>query len=230
MTRVFVGYDPRQPLAYNVLQSSLHRHSKGRVQVEPLMLHKLPITRRGLTDFTYSRFLVPYLCGYEGVGIFMDADIVVTGDIAELAAQADGESAVQVMQEQPKFEWASVMLFNCANCKVLTPEYINDPQNKLLELRWGKVGTFSPEWNLCVNKVEPREAKLYHYTEGIPHWDEVKCSPLDDIWQAEYEAATKSVEWKELMGGSVHAAPVIQRYMRQKFGITLRPPGSNGTS
>src|SRR5512135_816786 len=110
--KVFIGFEPRQPLAYNVLQSSLHRNSASRVIVEPLMLHKLPISRRGLTEFTFSRFLVPWLCGYEGVAIFMDADIVVRGDIAELAAQADPQCAVQVMQEQQRFEWASVMLFN----------------------------------------------------------------------------------------------------------------------
>jgi len=104
MTRVFVGFDERQPVAYNVLQHSLHRYAKGRVQVEPLMLDKLPITRRGLTQFTYSRFLVPYLCNYEGAAIFMDADVVVKADIGELLAQADGVSAVQVMKDQHKFE------------------------------------------------------------------------------------------------------------------------------
>lgn len=223
MIRVFVGFDPRQPLAYNVLQNSLHRHSRRRVLVEPLMLHKLPITRRGLTEFTYSRFLVPYLCAYEGAAIFMDADIVVNGDIGELIDQADGKSAVQVMKQQPKFEWASVMLFNNEHCTKLTPEYVNDPDNKLLNLDWGPVGEFSTEWNHCVNKVEPQQAKLYHYTEGIPHWDEARGSPLDAVWDNEYKQMTHSVGWRELMGGSVHAVPVVQRFMQRKFGLAAQP-------
>jgi len=222
MTRVFVGYDERQPVAYNVLQHSLHRYAKGRVQVEPLMLDKLPIERRGLTQFTYSRFLVPYLCNYEGAAIFMDADVVVKADIGELLAQADGTSAVQVMQEQDKFEWASVMLFNNANCRVLTPEYIDDPSNKLLDLRWGDVGTFDPEWNHCVNRRTPMQAKLYHYTEGIPLWDEVRGSPLDEVWDQEYADATSTVPWVQLMGNSVHARPVLHRFLKRKFGI--EPP------
>lgn len=222
MTRVFVGYDPRQPIAYNVLQDSLHRHAKDRVQVEPLILAKLPITRRGLTEFTYSRFLVPWLCGYEGAAIFMDADIVVTGDIGELLAQADGKSAVQVMKQQAKFEWPSVMLFNNANCRNLTPEYVEDPANKLLELRWGEVGEFSSEWNHCVNKVPPAEAKLYHYTEGIPYWDEVRGSELDRHWLEAYKNSQHSVPWVALMGNSVHAQPVLKRFLTRKFGA---PPG-----
>ena len=222
MTRVFVGYDERQPVAYNVLQHSLHRYAKGRVQVEPLMLDKLPIERRGLTQFTYSRFLVPYLCNYEGAAIFMDADVVVNGDIAELLAQADGKSTVQVMKEQHKFEWASVMLFNCANCKILTPEYIDDTTNKLLELNFGQIGSFSPEWNHCVNRTQATEAKLYHFTEGIPLWDEVRGSPLDAVWDEEYADAIRTVPWVELMGSSVHARPVLHRFLKRKFGI--EPP------
>lgn len=225
MMRVFIGVDPRQPLGYNVLQHSIHRHSKERVLIEPLMLRKLPITRRGLTEFTYSRYLVPWLCGYEGVAVFMDADIVVTGDIGELFAQADGVSAVQVNQSQPKFEWPSVMMFNNANCRALTPEWINDPANKPHALDWGPVGSFSAEWNHCVNKIPPEQAKLYHYTEGVPAWEEVQGSSLDAHWFEARDNMLHTVPWRELMGGSVHAEPVIRRYMHRKFGVDLQPRG-----
>lgn len=224
--RVFIGYDPRQPIAFNVLQHSIHRHSKQRVSVEPLILRKLPIQRRGLTEFTYSRYLVPYLCGYEGCAVFMDADIVVRADISELFAQADGLSSVQVNQAQPKFEWPSVMLFNNEHCRVLTPEWIDNVENKPQALDWGGVGFFTPEWNHCVNKVPPnRSAKLLHYTEGIPHWNEVRGSELDASWDDERAAMLHSVPWKDLMGHSVHAEPVIQRYMKLQFGVELSPRG-----
>jgi len=117
MNRVFVGVDPRQPLGYNVLQWSIHRHAKKRVSVEPLMLPKLPITRRGLTEFTYSRYLVPYLCGYEGSAVFMDADIVVTGDtsldakiLTEMAAHSLAEElfpAVAIF----RVRWVGIFFF-----------------------------------------------------------------------------------------------------------------------
>jgi hypothetical protein len=219
--RVFIGFDTRQPLGYNVLQHSLHRYSAHRVIVEPLILSKLPIHRRGLTDFTYSRFIVPYLCGYDGAAVFMDADVVVTGDIGELIEQADATSAVQVMQEQPRFEWPSVMLFNCTRCKVLTPEYIDDPANSLMKLDWGPVGTFSREWNHCVNKMDPAEAKLYHYTEGLPCWEEVIGSPLDKVWLDEFADMQRTVGWRELMGQSVHMPAVLTRMVARKFGVQL---------
>lgn len=212
--RVFVGYDSRQPLAYNVLQHSLHRHALSRrVIIEPLLLHKLPITRRGLTEFTFSRFLVPWLCDYAGAAIFMDADIVVTGDVGELVDQADGASSVQVMQQQAPFEWSSVMLFNCERCKLLTPEYVNDESNPLLNLKWAALGSITPEWNHCVGNVEPKEAKLYHFTQGLPCWPETRGLPEDSVWLEELRLTNATVSWFELMGNSVHAKPVLQRFL-----------------
>lgn len=220
--RVFVGVDSRQPVAYNVLQSSLHRHAKGRVLVEPIKLSTLPITRRGLTDFTYARFMVPWLCGYEGHAVFMDADVVVIADIGELFDCADG-SAVQVMQEQARYEWSSVMLFDNAKCKILTPDYVDDQANKLLDLTWGEVGKLPPEWNHCVGYAESqfKPAKLYHFTQGIPLWPEVQGLPEDEYWTEAYDAMLRTVPWVELMGGSVHAQPVIKRMLR-RYGIEVQ--------
>jgi hypothetical protein len=213
--RVFIGYDPRQPVAYNVLQHSIHKNASERVTVEPLMLRKLPIKRRSLTEFTYSRYLVPWLCGYEGCAVFMDADIVVTGDIAELFTQADQQYAVQVNQEQPKFEWPSVMLFNNANCRDLTPEWIDDEANKPQALGWGPVGSFSPEWNQCVGYTDVANAKLYHYTQGLPCWYETRGHEEDRHWLKALQEMQYTVSWKELMGTSVHAKPVLERMFRR---------------
>jgi hypothetical protein len=217
MNRVFVGYDPRQPLAYNVLQHSIHRHASKPVAVTPLILKQLPLKRRGLTEFTYSRFIVPYLCNYEGSALFMDADIAVTGDINELFAYADG-SSVQVMQEQPKFEWASVMLFDNAECKTLTLDYVEDEANALFDLSWGSVGHLPPEWNHCVGYAEPKASHLYHYTQGLPCWHETRGLPEDSAWLDEYKELGRTVSWRELMGNSVHAKPVLKRMLR-RYGI-----------
>lgn len=212
MLNVFIGYDPRQPLAYNVLQHSIVRKASEPVRITPLILKQLPIKRRGLTEFTYSRFLVPYLAGYVYDGLFLDADMVVTGDIAELFKQRDLTCSVQVMQDQPKFEWASAMLFNNGKCKNLTPEFIDDERNNLFDLAWAeKVGTITPEWNHCVGYQEPKEAKLHHYTQGLPCWYETQGNPEDEHWLKEHDAMNGTVSWKELMGTSVHAKPTLKR-------------------
>jgi lipopolysaccharide biosynthesis glycosyltransferase len=216
MLRVFIGYDPRQPLAYNVLQHSIVRHASAPVAITPLILSQLPLKRRGLTEFTYSRFLVPYLCDYQGLAVFMDADMVVKGDVSELHMCGDSGLPVHVMKAQPKFEWASVMVFNCDKCRVLTPEFIESDQD-IFGLGWanGDVGEIPDEWNHCVGYQDPKQAKLYHYTQGLPCWPETQGLAEDQAWQSESALIAKTVTWKELMGKSVHAKPVLDRLMRR---------------
>ena len=215
MYRVFIGYDPRQPVAYNVLQHSIVRHASAPVAVIPLILSQLQIKRRGLTEFTFSRFLVPHLCDYQGSAVFMDADMVVTGDVAVLF-DTDDMSAVCVMQDQPRFEWASVMLFNCGACRRLTPEFIDDPENALFDLAWAPyVGTLPARWNHCVGMREPAEADLYHFTQGLPCFPETAGLPEDAAWHRENEALVQSVSWQELMGSSVHRDPVLRRMLKR---------------
>ena len=140
--------------------------------------------------------------------------MVVTGDIAELFYLAAGEHSVQVQQKQARFEWASAMLFNCEHCKTLTPEFIDDEANVLFDMKWGTVGHFPAEWNHCVSYAEPRtDAKLYHYTAGIPVWPETRGLPEDFAWVQEAKMLTHTVGWKDLMGTSVHAKSTIQRFV-----------------
>src|SRR5688572_9269398 len=96
MNRVFVGFDGRQCIAYTVLQQSIITRTDKPVTVAPLLLHTLPLTRQGLTPFTYSRFLVPWLCNYEGWALFLDVDILVKCDVDELFKMADPSKAVMV--------------------------------------------------------------------------------------------------------------------------------------
>ena len=77
MVKVFIGYDERQPVAFHTLVQSIIANSSLPVQVTPLVLHTLPAQRSGLTPFTFSRFLVPFLCEFQGWGIFLDIDIMM---------------------------------------------------------------------------------------------------------------------------------------------------------
>lgn len=221
--RIFIGYDERSALAYNILQHSIQRHASKPVAITPLRLSTLPLKRRGLTEFTYSRFLVPFLSGYRGPAVFMDSDIVVTGDIAELFDCADGRSAVQVNKQQPRFEWPSVMLFNTDLCEKLTPPWVDDESNNPYNLdSWAEgfgVGEFPPIWNQCVGYMEPTTlAKLYHYTQGVPEWAECRGLVEDGPFFAEKSAAMHIVPWVDLMGASVHAKAVMERFLGRYQG------------
>lgn len=208
--RVFIGRDPRQPIAYNVLADSLVRHASRPVAITALSLKTLPIKRRGLTEFTFSRFLVPYLCGYEGKALFLDADMVVTADIAELFATEMGHHQVLVNKEQARFEWPSAMLFDCSACMMLTPEYIDNPRNQLFDFAWaenGAIGSFDPAWNHLCGYCQPRlDAKLYHFTRGVPVWRETRGLPEDAVFHDAFKHMNSTCSYQELMGQSVHAA------------------------
>lgn len=212
MLKVFIGRDPRKPLDANVLANSIIDHASVPVSITMLSLKALPMKRQGLTEFTFSRFLVPYLCGYQGLGLFLDADMVVTGDIAELFAVSKFGDAYQVYvnQNQKPFEWASAMLFDCSLCSILTPEFIDNPKNALLDFKWceaGGIGKMPEEWNHCVPYAGTNEnAKLYHFTQGTPNWKETRGKLEDKHWNDAYKSMIHSCSFKELMGDSVHVA------------------------
>lgn len=216
MVRVFIGMDQRQPLAYTVLQSSIIRRSTTPVQITPLLLHQLPVERTGLTNFTFSRFVVPYLCDYEGYAVFMDADMVCLTDINELIEQAkQSDAAVMVVKNPMRFEWTSLMVFNNAKCKDLTLDVIENGAPH--ELKWaGEVGELAPEYNHLVGYDEPRDdAKIVHYTQGVPCWHETEDCEYAEEWHDEKAAALMTCTWKGLMGNSVHAEPVLKRLFKK---------------
>jgi lipopolysaccharide biosynthesis glycosyltransferase len=239
--KVYIGADPRQVVSLTVLAHSIQQNASEPVEVIPLVLENLPIKRQGLTPFTYSRFLVPHLCGFDGWGLFLDADMLCLGDITDVFRLGKTYNAVHVMQEQPAFEWASMILFNCGHPanKILTPEHIENPETRNLhKIGWvpsREVGTLPLEWNVCVPysfegmhaqgsamKAPPKNPKLVHFTQGVPHWWETADQPYADLWrQYRDEAAaaggdvTATVTWFELMGRSVHADPRVKKLIAE---------------
>ena len=180
-----------------------------------LDIKTLPIQRRGLTAFTYSRYLVPWLCDYEGWGLFLDSDMLVMSDITELFEMANEEHSVMVVKNQMRFEWPSLMLFNAEKCKTLTPKYVENyasPQ----DFMWanGKVGELPDVWNHCVNYDLKKPAKLAHYTQGMPIWFETKDSEYAQEWMDEMKDMERICQWKDLMVASVHAKPVLENMLR----------------
>src|SRR3972149_2649516 len=101
--RIFVGWDPRQVVSYTALCTSIITRTEYPVAITPLVPHHLPLRRSGLTPFTFSRFLVPWLCNYEGWALFLDADILVLGDVSELFAQVNDKYAVMVVKNKMRF-------------------------------------------------------------------------------------------------------------------------------
>lgn len=217
MIRVFIGYDPKVAVAFSVLAHSIHARASEPVSVTPLMLSQLKGVhtreRNPLqsTDFAFSRFLTPFLSNYEGWSIFMDNDIVALDDIAKLWALRDERYAVQVVKhdytqkEGTKFlntvqtvyekkNWSSVMLFNNAKCKVLSPEYVNTATGlELHQFKWlgndALIGELPNRWNQLVGHHKyNKDAALVHFTEGGPFFKEFVDCEYSDEWRNELQA------------------------------------------
>jgi lipopolysaccharide biosynthesis glycosyltransferase len=218
MIRVFIGYDSHETVAFHVLSHSIHARASQPVTITPLMLTQMKDTftreRNNLqsTEFSFSRFLVPHLSGYEGWSLFCDCDMLMLDDIAKLWALRDDRFAVQVVkhnhvpredvkflnQTQTKYEkknWSSVILFNNAKCKALTVDYANTASGlELHQFKWlgndALIGEIPHRWNHLVDydpQTPIEQLSFIHYTEGGPYFDAYKNCGYADLWFSERE-------------------------------------------
>lgn len=208
--RIFIGYDSRQPVAFHVAAHSVSRHASHPVSITSLALPQLPITRRGLTEFTYSRFLVPYLSGYDGISIFMDSDTLCLSDVAELLAHPIAYPNTPVFMVQhpiQRFEWTSLMVFQNPLCTHLTPDFVNSDVHSLFDLKWASsIGALPSRWNHLVGyDSKPSDIpSLIHFTKGIPIWPQTQQSDYADLWHQEFRHMISTCSFDDLMGKSRH--------------------------
>ena len=152
--KVFVGWDSREDIAYQVCKHSIVSKQPN-AEVIPLKQNELreqglywrDVDKLASTEFTFTRFLIPELAHYQGWALFMDCDMILTTDIKELFDQADDRYAVMCVQHDytpregikmdgqqqtiyPRKNWSSVMLVNCGHPSnaVLHKELVNDPE------------------------------------------------------------------------------------------------------
>lgn len=117
---VWIGYDSREPEAYEVLRASILKHATMAVNIQKLdqrMLKHAGLYRRTWraegyqkvdnidnkpfsTEFSFSRFLVPALMQWEGWGLFLDCDMLFLTDIAEMLHAMDPDKAVVVCKQK----------------------------------------------------------------------------------------------------------------------------------
>lgn len=133
--------------------------------------------------------------------------MIARTDIYGILDNLDPEAAVSVVKNPQRFEWCSLMVFNNALCKKLTPEFIEKDEPFALE--WAdKVGALSPEWNHLVGYDAPRpDAKIVHFTMGIPCFSEVADLEPQYVeeWNEEFKSMATTCSWTDIMGNSRHA-------------------------
>ena len=118
INRIFVGFDRREPDAWNVCARSIMAQSAGPFTLEPI--NSILLRRAGIytrpesvrnsivfdeisaaavaTEFSIARFMVPHIGNGSGWVLFVDSDFLFRADIAELFALADDRFAVMCVK------------------------------------------------------------------------------------------------------------------------------------
>ena len=158
--KVFVGWDPREDIAWEVCRHSiLSRTDPDQVSVTPLVqsnlrergLYRRPVDTKAATEFSLTRFLTPTLAGEKGNAIFVDCDFLFLTDIREVLREVDPSKAISVVKHDyrptetvkmdgclqhlyPRKNWSSFIVFNCEHpgVRALTPEIVNTAEPAFL--------------------------------------------------------------------------------------------------
>lgn len=152
--KIYIGWDSREDIAYQVAKQSILEHASVPVHIVPLKQKNLKRDNfywRGedklaSTEFTFTRFLVPALRNFKGWALFIDCDFVALDNVKKLFDQRDDKYAVMCAHHNytpkegvkmdgktqtvyPRKNWSSMMLINCGHPsnQVLTKDFVNDP-------------------------------------------------------------------------------------------------------
>lgn len=222
--KIFVGYDPREDIAYEVCKHSILKRSSILVEINPIIQSELRNKNlywraRGQlesTEFSFTRFLTPYLANFEGWAMFVDCDFLYLNDIKELTDLIDDKYAIMCVQHDytpkettkmdgavqtvyPRKNWSSMVLYNCSHPKnrVLNPEVVNTQSGAFLHrFQWLEdedIGSIPFVWNFLEghNKVVDGDVSTFpraiHYTRGGPWFDAWKNCEFADLWLKEME-------------------------------------------
>jgi hypothetical protein len=229
--KVFIGYDPVESVAWHTMAASIYRHSTRPVAIVPVNLRNLGgvYTRerdpKQSNEFSFSRFLVPYLCNFEGHGIFFDCDMMLRTDIAEIfsAMESQPGKAVYVAKhtyeprdgvkylnavqyKYPRKNWSSVVLWDCGHekNKLVTPEFVNTADPMMLH-RFGwlgddEIGELDVRWNWLVGEYgePPVDVKNVHWTVGGPYFEEYKNADFAQEWFEERDRMQYCLQRREI--------------------------------
>lgn len=216
---IVIGFTPEEVPAFYACMNSILNNTQSVCRFTPLYLPSLTNAGlywrkdKGATDFSFSRFLAPYLAGYRGKVLFLDCDMIVKGDVQELFDALPLDKCVAVVKHDftpkdgvkfgglaktnayPKKLWSAVMVFNCSSQRVksLTPKYVNEASGAdLHQFAWThehRIVELPEAWQWIPNHsaLPIEDAKLIHYTEEAPWWPNYpdKGSKEERIWLEE---------------------------------------------
>jgi len=246
--RVFIGTDESQRVVSQVLEHSIRKFSTRPVEINLMSDISIPSPKKKenqpMTPFSFYRFLIPRLAGYKGRAIYLDADMQVFGDIAELWDTPMGNHKVLcAVQNETLTAWGrnssfqtgrqmSVLLMDCSKLDWRIEDIIQDLDQdrytyaelvfNLCLLKSDEIGeTIPPEWN-SLEAYVPDRTKLLHYTVGhIQPWRNNRNS-LRHIWM---DAFLEAAQQKKILEGSI-AEDIASGYLKPSLINPLKGSGN----
>ena len=206
MYNIYIGFDSSnygQEIAWEVCRRSILKNCSDTSKIKIIKLKKKELINKGIftrtdndgsTEFTYTRFFVPYLNNYKGYAIFVDSDFLWECDILELfekyISQECAVSCVkhtytncngkkkmdgQVQEWYPKKNWSSLMIFNCEHPNVIKNLVLKNTNTKspkwLHRMEWceeEEILEIPKDYNYLVNYYFDGNIKALHFTDGGP--------------------------------------------------------------
>jgi hypothetical protein len=212
---IYIGYDESETTAYHTLCHSIIEHASGPVRISPICSKHFKFffnrarDAKQSNDFSFTRFLVPYLNEYEGQAIFMDCDMMLRGDIFEVIRDLDQTVAVSVVKHDytpsdkvkylnniqyayPRKNWSSFVVWNCAHQKnkKITPKFVETATGlELHRFTWlddDEIGELNMKWNWLVGDYinPPADVMNVHWTIGGPYFSEYADADFSGEWFA----------------------------------------------
>jgi len=179
--RIFIGASPSEWLPAKVLEYSIKVNTKSPVKTYLLSSvcrsFELPLNKKNhpRTPFSFQRFLIPEICGYQGRAIYLDADMLVFNDI-NAVWETDFEGADLLttkskdLGRSPQY---SVMLLDCGKLSWSIENIINSLNKEDFtyeQLMYELIVAKSPtaklpwEWN-SLEYYDAINTNLLHYTD-----------------------------------------------------------------
>lgn len=210
--RVYVGTSEVEMLAVHVLEHTIKKHASRPVEIVP-MLAPQPRPKkkehRAATRFTFKRFTIPALAGYRGRALYMDSDMHVFGDLAELWRIPFGDARVlcSIQREAPE-KWRNpdshfhpgrhfaVMLLDCSRLDWDADEIVRGLDDgrytykaltkDLCIVPSHEIGeTIPPEWN-SLEAYTAGVTKNVHYTVQRTQPWRYDGNPLEELWMSAF--------------------------------------------
>lgn len=244
--RVFIAATPAEWLPRKVLEFSIRECSLRPVEIAPIDMFGIAIPspvaaeNRPRTPFSFQRFLIPGLCKYQGAAIYLDADMLVFGDIADLwEHQFEGHDLLTVKEGgRGRRGQFSVMLLDCRALGWDITKIVSDLDAGVLDypaLMYdmqvaNNVGRIIDEaWN-SLESYEHGKTKLLHYTDmNTQPWVSTS-NPLGYLWVGYLRRAVSSgvIAWEDIerevrLG---HVRPSLHAQLKVNVDDTLVLPRS----